>query len=191
MPGRTPQEAVRAFLTPLEDTIACVAKAKILLSKDGQAKTGKIHGLTLNGDRAVELKGPAHLLLKVRMQYEIVPTTSGQDGKWRVSTRAYAHSLETRNGQVVISYHWHPDPSTKFNQPHIHLGHTQLAPDAVLRNKFHIPTSRMSLEAILRSAITEFGVDPVRDDWDKILTEREAAFLKYRSWEGTPEEADT
>lgn len=89
---------------------------------------GKIHALTLNGDRPIVLKGKPELLLKIGMLYEIVRTQERTErGVWRVSTRGY-----------------------KMQSPHAHLGHTQLAPDAVLSYKAHHPTGRISLESVIR-----------------------------------------
>jgi len=46
----------------------------------------------------------------------------------------------------------------------------------------HNPTGRVSLESVVRACITEYGVAPMKDDWDKTLEFREADFLLYRSW---------
>jgi hypothetical protein len=90
------------------------------------------------------------------------------------------HSIG-RCGELVWSYHWHPS-SGRILYPHTHLGHTQLAEDAVLQQKAHNPTGRVSLESVVRACITEYGVAPMRDDWDKTLALREGDFQLYRSW---------
>lgn len=51
---------------------------------------------------------------------------------YRVTTRAYDYSLRTSDHRGVIDYHWHPTGLSDETQPHIHLGTTQLAEDAVL-----------------------------------------------------------
>ena len=96
------------------------------------------------------------------------------------TTRAYAYELQTVSGESVLSYHWHPSP--RVPEPHTHLGRTQLAPDAVLSQKAHQPTGRVSLESVIRACITEYNVRPLRDDWDKTLALREGDFQLYRSW---------
>ena len=181
MPGRTPREAVDAFLDPLKDILSCVAKAKITLSRDGWGGTGKIHGLTVNNDRPVGLKCQPVLLLRISMNYEIVRTERDKDrGAWRVSTRAYAYELQNASGELVWSYHWHPTSTVKT--PHAHLGHTQLAEDAVLSYKAHHPTGRVSLESVLRACIADYGAMPQRADWEKTLELREGDFETWRSW---------
>jgi hypothetical protein len=94
---------VSAFLAPIGDTVACVAKAKINLSPNGRAMVGKIHALTLNDDNPITLKCRPVLLFKVRMQYEIVRTEHDPErGPWRVSTRGYMYELQTASGELVI-----------------------------------------------------------------------------------------
>lgn len=180
MPGRNPREAIDAFLEPLKDTVSCVAHAKITLSRDGRGGRGKVHALTLNKDVPVKLKCRPVLMLRIGMQYEIVRTEDPGRPPWRVSTRAYAYEMQTASGELVWSYHWHP--ASAVTNPHAHLGHTQLAEDAVLSQKAHHPTGRVSLESVIRACITEYGVTPERDDWDKTLALREGDFQIYRSW---------
>ena len=184
MPGKTPRQAVEAFIDPLKDTLSCVAHAKITLSLGGWAETGKIHGLTVNNDEPVKLQRRQHrgpiLMLRAQMKYEIIRTKESGRLPWRVTTHAYAYELQTASGESVLSYHWHPSP--RVPEPHTHLGHTQLAPDAVLSQKAHQPTGRVSLESVIRACITEYNVRPLRDDWDKTLALREGDFQLYRSW---------
>ena len=184
MPGRTPHEAVEAFLNPLRDTLSCVVKAKITLSEGGYNASGRVHGLTLNRDGAVKLKGPQQLLLRVQMHYEIIPVTDAGQDPWRVTTHAYNYEVQNSSGEGVLSYHWHP--SGKVKGPHIHLGHTQLAKDVVLHNKLHLPTARLSLEGVVRHCIEEFQVEPLCEDWDRVLATRQADFEAYRKWSQSP-----
>jgi len=184
LPGRDPREAVDRFLEPLRDSLSCVAQAKITLSAGGLAQTGRIHALTVNGDQPVRLQRRRWdrqvLMLRIQMQYEIVRTEDAGRPPWRTSTRAYAYELQTASGEVVLSFHWHP--SSVVSTPHIHVGHTQLAPDAVLFQKAHHPTGRVSLESVVRACITDYNAKPLRDDWEKTLALREGDFQIYRSW---------
>lgn len=114
------------------------------------------------------------------MQYEIVPNDQADQEPWRISTRGYNFEMQTVSGELVWSYHWHP--GTRIDRPHLHVGHTQLASDAVLSNKAHHPTERVSLESIIRTCISEYGVQPLKDDWDSTLTLREGQFKLWRRW---------
>ncbi len=85
-------------------------------------------------------------------------------GPWRVSTRGYMYEMQTASGELVWSYHWHP--TGKVGSPHAHLGHTQLAADAVLSYKAHHPTGRISLVTVNRvgilGALSSCGYRPGR-----------------------------
>ena len=157
-----------------------MARAKITLSPGGWGEIGKTHALTVNEDQPIKLKCRPTLLLRVGMLYEIVRTSEAGRPPWRTSTRGYSYELQTASGELVWSYHWHP--SQRFPNPHAHLGHTQLADDAVLHQKAHNPTGRVSLESVVRACITEYGATVMRDDWDKVLSLREGDFQIYRSW---------
>ena len=170
-----------AFLEPIQEAVSCIARAKISLSPNGRAMEGRIHALTLNSNQPLALKCRPVLLLKIGMQYEIVRMQEAADrGPWRVSTRGYMYELQTASGELVWSYHWHP--TSKVHSPHAHLGHTQLAPDAVLSYKAHYPTGRISLESVIRICITEYGVTPMSESWEKILAARESDFEAHRTW---------
>ena len=163
--------------------LACVARAKFTISEGGYNKTDRIHGLNLNHNEPVRLKG-SQLLLKMQMAYEIIPVNEPGKEPWRVTTHAYNYEVQAQNGQVIFSYHWHPQGKVK--EPHIHMGHTQLAVDAVLTNKFHLPTARVSFEGVMRHCITELGTEPLREDWAKVLERREADFQAHRKWDTKP-----
>jgi len=168
-------------MRPLQDIVSCVARAKINLSPNGRAMVGKIHALTVNDNQPLTLKCKPVLLFKISMWYEIVRTEDRPErGPWRVSTRSYMYELQTSSGELVLSYHWHP--TSKVRNPHAHLGHTQLAPHAVLSYKAHHPTGRISLESVIRTCITEYGVTPMNEKWTEILATREGDFETYRSW---------
>lgn len=153
------------------------------VSVGGKFAIGRVHALTVNNDRPIELKN-ARLLLRARMQYEIVEDERPDYGPWRVTTRGYAHEVQLSSGQAVLSWHWHPD--TGLLQPHIHAGSTQLANDAVLSRKHHIPTDRISLESVARFCIKEMAAEPVREDWDNVLALHEGMFKLHRSWATYP-----
>jgi hypothetical protein len=69
-----------------------------------------------------------------------------------------------------------------MQRPHVHLGQTQLRDDAVLSYKAHHPTDRVSLESIVRACITEYGVQPLRPNWEEVLRLREEQFKLWRRW---------
>lgn len=87
---------------------------------------------------------------------------------------AYMYIVDDHRGREVFSYHWQPShPEVKF--PHLHV-----EPHAF--KKAHFPTGRISLEEVLRLLITDFGVQPLRSDWDKVLAKTHQKFATYRTW---------
>ena len=114
------------------------------------------------------------------MRYQIVP---GDDARWRVTTRGYLYSIESA-GVELVSYHWHPQGRSHVEGPHIHVGTAALTESGVLTPKSHIPTSRISLEAVVRFVITELQVQPAVPDWSERLTLSDSVFQLYRKWGG-------
>jgi hypothetical protein len=79
---------------------------------------------------------------------------------------AYFYSLQNEAGQEIVAFHW--QPSAEHPDPHMHLGvGAQLGRKDIARA--HIPTGRISLEEVLRFAITELGANPLREDWEGVL----------------------
>lgn len=187
MPGRKPYDAFGAFVKPLTSALACVANTKILTSPGGKNDMGTVHTLYITGagndDGYITLTGDQSLELRARMYYEIIRDPRIGYGPYRVTTRGYDYSLRTSDGCAVLEYHWHPSGKSHEVAPHIHLGDAQLRPDAVLRNKQHLPTGRITFEAVVKSAI-ESGALPLCDDFAERLHETELRHVQYRSWAG-------
>lgn len=185
MPGRKPYDAFGAFVGPLTDALACIAQTKILTSPDGKTALGPVHTLFITGtgndDGFIGLAGAVGLELRARMYYEIIRDSRVGYGPYRVTTKGYDYSLRTADGCAVVDFHWHPNGNSHETSPHLHLGAAQLQPDAVLRNKQHLPTGRITFEAVVKSAI-ESGADPLRGDFAERLQETELRHVQHRSW---------
>lgn len=120
--------------------------------------------------------------LSVLMNYTIVEAT-GPRGPYKVKTTAYFYSLEEDGGKEILTYQWHPKGVCKF--PHIHLGSSSKLGLKTL-NKLHLPTGRIALEQVLRLAVEELGVKPVKTDWSIILSEAQGLFEQWRTWHYLP-----
>jgi len=48
--------------------------------------------------------------------------------------------------------------------------------------RHHVPTGRVSLEAVVRFLIVELGVTLRRDDWEDVLADGERRFAERRTW---------
>jgi hypothetical protein len=96
-----------------------------------------------------------------------------------VTTSSYAFELLNPADRRIVAYHWHPQPHNRVRVPHLHIPqHT--APVDI--SHMHLPTPRVSLEPILRFAIEELGVVPIRSDWRTVLDETERVFVRERTW---------
>jgi len=156
-------------------------------SPGGKKEMNTVHTLFVTGpgniDGYLRLRGPAGLEMSARLFYEIIRDSRDGYGPYRVTTRGYEYSLRTADGCAVIGYHWHPLGNSHVTVPHLHLGATQLRPNAILTGKGHYPTGRITFEAVVKSAI-DHGAEPVRDDWDARLAETELRHLQHRTWGG-------
>lgn len=118
-----------------------------------------------------------HLLLSLRHLYAVAPhlNEAGRT-EWRVDTVSSSYELLDPDERQVIAYHWHPGTPPAF--PHLHFGRQFAHPDlpaavgarAAALVRAHLPTrGRVSLATVLRLAITELGVEPIRPDWEAVL----------------------
>lgn len=113
-------------------------------------------------------------------KYRIVED-SGPRGPWKVETIAYYYALEAESGREILAYHWHPDTGFPVTTPHMHLG-PEAAVGHQLLAQSHLPTGRISMEDVLRLAITDFHVEPNRPDWEDVLAGTQAAYFTWRTW---------
>jgi hypothetical protein len=119
---------------------------------------------------------PGGLMLRLRQQFRSVeqPAAPPAD-RWHISTLAYDYRLsQAADESELLSWHWHPQTGVPF--PHLHVA------TADWSRRRHVPSGRVSVEAVLRLLIGELGVPPRRQDWASVLDESEARFIKHRRW---------
>ncbi|MEA2585574.1 MAG: hypothetical protein QOF33_3659 [Thermomicrobiales bacterium] len=94
----------------------------------------------------------------------------------------YFYTFSTPEEREVLSFHWMPHArvNNAVTFPHLHIGPAITAGQTAIRprdlHKAHIPTGYVSLPAVVRRAITELGVVPLRPDWHETLTRLGAIF---------------
>lgn len=166
MAARTRHAAVSAFVDALQQALSCVTPSVLYHSHE----TGARQALTLADDpvRLASTRGPREAFwLSVIHQYEAVR----QDRTWRISSRVLLPRRRPtwrRAAELALAP----------------CRHVQAAASnvAALDRRRHLPTGRVSLEAVLRLLLTEFDVRPRRPDWDGVLAVREEAFERSRTW---------
>ena len=94
----------------------------------------------------------------------------------------YRYRLLDHDQTELLVYHWQPGPDYAGpDHPHLHVSAAFRAKlDAVTTreiglDKLHIATGRVSLAAVVRMLIAEFGIAPQRADWRENLDRIEAA----------------
>lgn len=128
-----------------------------------------------------------------------------EQAAYRVETAAYYYSLRdvADPGAVareILAYHWHPDvrlgDGTLISYPHLHVNRgavrldiadgLRITPTSNLLRpdlaQAHLPTRRIALEDVIRLAIEQFGVEPLRPDWDATLLAARGSFRRERTW---------
>ncbi|MGH2532143.1 MAG: hypothetical protein ACRDJW_07515 [Thermomicrobiales bacterium] len=78
----------------------------------------------------------------------------------------YLIELLASQNRMILSFHWHPEGKSHVVTSHLHVGCR--AGNADL-SKVHLPTGPVSLVDVIRCAIVEFGVQPLRADCRAVL----------------------
>jgi hypothetical protein len=175
--GRTPREAVDAFLEPLKEVIGCVTDEGFVARI---RRAGGPYPATFQSDFAIldRARGRLPMQLELTHSYHVV-ASDGERGLWRVSTAGWIYKLADSRDELVAAFHWHPESSGRVTRPHVHVhGHH----DAVDLHRLHLPTGRVSIESVIRFAIEDLDVVPRRSDWASVLDRHEEVFRRERSW---------
>ncbi len=170
MTSRTPREAVKAFIEPVQLSLSCITDAVLnhrsYSNRDYPSKEPLV--LTINNGNLTPLLVDEELLLSFRMFYRVVEDSSKR-GAWKATITGYSYSLRDHDHKEILAYHWHPDIRNSVGFPHMHLGAgTGMTRQELFRA--HLPTGHIALEDIVRLTIIEFGVQTYRDDWRDVLT---------------------
>lgn len=181
MAGASPYEAFEEFRRSIQKAVSCVnSQAHLWAVNSNGYSPGQTHAVTPEGGEPVNLAGERTLRLTSQFDYHI-EKAEGKRGPWKVTTEAYQHSLEDENGLEIVAYQWHPRNASAYTLPHLHIG-TGIGASLGGIHKYHFPTGRVSLEDVLGLVIREFGVEPVRDDWEDVLRETQAGYEDTRTW---------
>jgi hypothetical protein len=85
----------------------------------------------------------------------------------------YALEMSLQNQTELLAYHWHPNAPGEITIPHLHLSAAAQVRYAPLV-KAHLPTGFVALQDVLRLAVDDLGVRPLRADWRTVLDETQA-----------------
>jgi len=107
MAGKTPSEAIRNFITPLQQALSCVTQT-VLYHRALPDNPAGLHVLLLSEEPA-RLGRDRQFSLKAIQHFRTVEG-EGPRGPWKVQTVAYYYTFaEARRSQrEIFGYHWHP-----------------------------------------------------------------------------------
>lgn len=176
MPGRTPREAVKAYLEQLQKNISIVSQGVLRVSNYDMLEAVSV--LTLLDP--TPLSGRPDLYLSFTQQYKIVKVP--ENGPFRVTTLYYSYAIETQDAQEIVGYHWHPDGVSPVRFPHLHLGPAARVGMEDLRRKAHLPTGRFAFEEVVEFLVATFGVEPDRTLWQEIVDKTKSVFARHKTW---------
>lgn len=168
----TPNEAFEQHINPFTDAIRCIAHGTLITSHERIYRLNEVYPLVLNNSDPLQLRSSPPLSLSAGQRVRIVLDDLIEDGPYRVQPVEYWSLLSTDDGREILAFHWTPEAtdSRQKTYPHIHIG-TALLKDSSIPPAFHkkhVPTGHVSIESIVRFAIEELGVVPLRPDWSAI-----------------------
>lgn len=160
---RTPAEAAQILLDRVQQVVSCVT-GEVPSNAGGYYARPEPHLISF-ANAPVRLRGPLGFSLVLLHGYRIMPASRGQTATRRAETAFYYYALRLQDGPEALGYHWHPEtplPADPVATPHLHLG----AGLDIMRKPFigaHLPTGLVTLEQLVDFAITDLGVEPLRD----------------------------
>ena len=113
------------------------------------------------------------LTLDAEHRFYVVPAAD-RPGWWQIQLVSYQFAFRDARLGELLAYHWHPIGRSHIIHPHVHLGPALAIPTSPAANA-HLPTGIITLPDVLRLAITDMGVEPRRDDWERVLAEAQSA----------------
>jgi hypothetical protein len=120
----------------------------------------------------VPLAGAHRLLFRLRYDVEVIQDSPGA---WSAVIAGYWYVLSYADERELLVYHWHPRGVSPIVWPHVHLS-APVAPIDLTRA--HLPTGPVALPAVLRCAVGDLGVRPLRRDWATVLADAERALAQ-------------
>jgi hypothetical protein len=182
--GHSPAHAFRNVVRAFREALGCITQAHIATADlTTKIEAGPIYPINVGAIEPILLRvnsGNPGVGISVGQSVECVQTGSPRrQERFEAIIVDYFYALSTSEGNEILAFHWTPEPPDPNQQtfPHLHVGAVNLDANSPIRpgtfHKMHIPTSHVTVEAIIRLAITELNVRPSRADWEEVLTRTE------------------
>jgi hypothetical protein len=178
--GRTPQEAAQNCLAPSKAIVGCITAEGFVSRYDRHRRDVRTAAFQ---DEIAILDRRSGQVLKLELfhRYTVVQA-EGDRGLWTTTTIEYVYEVFDERDELIAAWHWHPTTVEAGDEAHWPHVHAYGARETMTLHKLHLPTARVSLEAVVRFLIEDLDVVPRRVDWRVVLGRHEDAFRQARTW---------
>jgi hypothetical protein len=166
-------------MAPLRAVVGCVTSEGFVAR--GPRVAGERQTAHFQDGFAVLSRRNGHTLSLELYHRYIVRAAEGDRGPWTASTVEYVYEVGDERGEPIAAWHWHPGtrrPEDAVQWSHLHAYGSR---ETLTLHRLHLPTGRVSIEAVVRFLIEDFDVIPRRDDWSAIRDRHERAFRASRT----------
>lgn len=163
MDARRARDAEEAYLGKLRRALSCLTPILFLTRAAAPGDPERVGSLAQSP--AILRASPA-LSLEFHLRYRLRRLT--EEGHREVELTGYRYEVSERTGVELIAYHWHQTGNSPITRPHLHARIRGSSNDL---GKLHLPTGFVTPAEVIRCLITEFGVEPLRSDWESILAD--------------------
>lgn len=180
--GRTPAEAAERYGAPFIEAVRCIAHGTQTTSRERHYEIDQDYTIALNSGDPLRLRSSPRLYLSAGRRFRILRSETAAVRPFFVVTVGYWYQFLLDYGGELLAFHWTPEASASGQKtyPHLHLGAAMLSPAAPVDpgtfHKKHLPTGQISIASVVRFAIEELGVPPLRRNWIDILERGQRAF---------------
>ncbi len=153
----------------MQQLLGCISDDIALATTELRLPPGEVVAVQPSGN-PITLRGRRRLGLFLLQRWRLGSGT-GRAGRWSARIAGYEYRLEDAGTREILAFHWHTEGVSHVTEPHLHLS-AAVAPAALPELvRAHLPTGAVELRAVIRSLLRDFGIEPKRGDWQRILAE--------------------
>lgn len=163
------------YLAPYNAVFACIAHGTLITTNAHRPVVNESYSLIVNQGAPFTLRGSSSFAFRGAQLFRIVRESALEGGAYRVQAVKYFYEFSTAEGQEILNFQWTPEATRPGEKtfPHLHIGRGLLGGKSAIFpetfHKKHVPTGHVSFAGIIRFAIEELGVPPLRGDWSAVL----------------------
>jgi|GEM_PF-1593396 len=187
MRRNTPGQAYERYAKALQAVVGCVTEARLTLNENRAIELDKVYAIVLKSGDGVHLSSKyGGIQFDLGQRFRIVRDPEVAQGPYRATIVEYWYGFAIQDGPSLLGYHWTPETTAVSQRtfPHLHIESGLIGETVHSRlrsfNKLHVPTERVSCESIVRFAIEELGVPPIKSSWRSVLERGGTRFGQYR-----------